>query len=80
MALSPRQRKAQERAAHRAMLERVRNEGLEHQARGTCPRCSRPLSHNNSLPGVIWLQCLPANSIYPERAGCGWQHLFERVL
>ena len=73
-----RQRKARERAAHRAMMARNRAEGEQHDARGTCPQCARPLAHNNSLPGVVWLQCLPPSSVYPERAGCGWQHLYDR--
>jgi hypothetical protein len=33
----------------------IRDEGLAHVARGTCPHCSLPLKYNNAITG--WYQC-----------------------
>lgn len=73
-----RQRKARERRESAARIAANRVAGLAVWQAMTCPECGQPVRHNNSLAGVIWLQCLPPASHRPEATGCGFQILFDR--
>lgn len=72
-----RQRKARERRESAARIAANRAEGLKVWESMACPHCGNGLRHNNSLAGVIWLQCLTPQSLHPDN-GCGWQILFNR--
>ena len=66
----------QARIAHRVRMNDLRTAGLVHLASMTCPQCGEKLTHNNSLAGTCWLQCLTPLSLTPKN-GCGWQVCFD---